>query len=1592
MKTRLLLSLMLVANASLAASLSDQLTQTEQTLNTNPDLASELLPKLAAQYEAMDSDQRYQFDWLQRRFGFQLEDVEIDRDQDQADVCLRFNRAVQPQPLQDWATKVSVTPVPDGGLRYADNALCFTGSWANSYQLKIDASLQSDNRVALGNAIEREIATGNRNPMLRFASPGRLLAMGGEDRIALESTNVSTVRLELWQFPREGLSNDELRRALTNPQSYWADFKENDWLRGRASNIFSGSFTVDSGPANSTAQSIVRFQHLFGDNKPDTNAFYLLNAWDNSSGEDYADNVQTLAFTQGKAGLSAYQTAEGLWVEVRDLVSTHPVAGLEVALYAKSGALIGKASSDNKGMAVFSRAQISGKDGDMPSYLLASSEKLIGEQSYGITWLDLEDYGFDLADKGLQGDEDSGALRHWSWLDRGIYRPGETVHALWVVKNRDLSPYTTPLWLTVQRPDGVALVNRSIEADASGAYHMDYDVASDAALGNWQVSLRLGRDGDVVASDEVRIDSIMPQTLEAKAKPASPLRAGQENRYQVQADWLYGAPASDIDVQASYRRGVRTSAIPGYENWQIGRHDEEERASYESLESVKTNASGEALFSFSLPAANTTRPQEVRFDASIMPQGGRPLDVRATDVIQRDAPYVAMNLEGDSAKVALVHDNGDARDATLNWTLYNVTYNYYWYRQDDRWYLRDNATRLKAESGTVQASAREGAIIPIPAGSEYSSRVLEVTTDNPLSAASVPVGYQPGADSVAPDRIRFANNDHAPYRKGDTVNMRLFAPFDGVGSVHLATDGIVDTIPVTFADGVADIRFSWENWDGGVWLLASGYNADQSGARNRRAVGLTWLGADTSAHRLELAGDIPETIQPGGELTLTFKGEGWVNVAVIDDGLYQLGRATFADPLNAFFGKKRLPLSLFDVWGSVIRQLGGDPVALRSGAGGDEEDLSGAMMDLPDVDMRNFIRYWSNPVAMENGEATIRVPIPEAFNGRLRVMAANYDNARFGHLEKTLTVRAPLVTELRTPTYLSVKDQGEFLLRLHNTTSAPQTLKLNATAGLIALSNGEQELTLAADESKLLALPFTAEKAGDDEIQVRIQSGERSYALDRALTVRSETLPRYVTRYAAIAPGKKLNIDVPARSVISPSASLPWSADSLAEELRRYPYTCSEQLTSRLTVLRDDARRAPEDADKQAAFRDAWNTLLNRQFRDGSFSLWRGGSGELWLSAYAGETLLSEGEAPFASGTPQDRLLQYLRKSVLLTRSEQEFQDELSGIAYAHLLLARNGMDLRGALINDSERLPNVLPLSPTTLNFALAFAAYGDGERGAALLGRVDTGLNDSTYNRYGNRMAADGELLVRLAEWQKAMPDQSAQLPAWQDSIIKRLADASHRYLSTQTSNWLLRAAPLYDSRSERVTANGQALNARMEIATDSSVSLDNPGKVRQYVAVSEVVYPPADKAESSAWTLGLRYENFAGQAVNLASVPLHENILVHVDMKRTYGEEGDIILTCALPAGVSASTNSDNSLSGLGAGDWYDNITWPQMEEIRDDRHIAAFRLSAGEESISHTFAMKAVRAGTWHAAGCLVEDMYQPQHFARDKAQVITINAK
>src|SRR6202008_254244 len=98
---------------------------------------------------------------------------------------------------------------------------------------------------------------------------------------------------------------------------------------------------------------------------------------------------------------------------------------------------------------------------------------------------------------------------------------------------------------------------------------------------------------------------------------------------------------------------------------------------------------------------------------------------------------------------------------------------------------------------------------------------------------------------------------------------------------------------------------------------------------------------------------------------------------------------------------------------------------------------------------------------------------------------------------------------------------------------------------------------------------------------------------------------------------------LPGTGAVSVSVSMSTALDAatLLKALDRYPFGCSEQVTSRaiallyVNELDAEAHLALDSAIDQRV-RDAIGRLLTRQGSNGSFGLWSAGGDDAWLDSY----------------------------------------------------------------------------------------------------------------------------------------------------------------------------------------------------------------------------------------------------------------------------------------------------------------------------------------------------------------------------------------
>ena len=324
-----------------------------------------------------------------------------------------------------------------------------------------------------------------------------------------------------------------------------------------------------------------------------------------------------------------------------------------------------------------------------------------------------------------------------------------------------------------------------------------------------------------------------------------------------------------------------------------------------------------------------------------------------------------------------------------------------------------------------------------------------------------------------------------------------------------------------------------------------------------------------------------------------------------------------------------------------------------------------------------------------DGNAEVAFDIP-AFAGTVRVMAVAWSRDKVGRANGDVIVRDPVVLTATLPRFLLTGDRGNLRLEVDNVegTAGDYRLAVSTDGPLSVGGDANQTLRLAAKQRERRV-------AAAQRHARRHRHGRGAHHRARRIRPRAQLhAGRQAGDPGAHAPHRAA--DRPRREPhASPTTSWPTSCPAparlrcrsgrrprstcaaLLKALDRYPFGCSEQITSRALPLLYVNELAAEahlalDAAVDQRIREAIDRVLARQGSDGSFGLWTAGGEDAWLDAYVTDFLTRARERGFAVPDVAFRLaLDRLRNQVSI--APEPNKNGGRELAYALYVLARNG-------------------------------------------------------------------------------------------------------------------------------------------------------------------------------------------------------------------------------------------------------------------------------------------------------------------------------
>ena len=1569
--------------------------------------------------------------------GFAFSRLTFDMSGDAPKACFQFTESLDDSGRTNYGDYIRVTPEIKPAVEVNGQNLCISGlEFDVDYRATLKAGLPGGKGEKLERPEEVAIAFGDKPAYVGFVGDGVILPRLEADGVGVETVNVEKFEIDVRRVSDRSLARKAIVKGdSVSQEDYYYVYGEEDG-EDVGAKVYSGEIAV-KGERNQTKTTVFALGAALKDLKPGA---YFIRLKDVSPGADKYSPAQAwrwVLFTD--IALTTYSSGQGIDVFARSISSAKTLAGVELSLIAANNDVLATARTDADGRARFGEAAVNGEAPLNPRMIMAYGANA------DFAALDLQRAPLDLSDRNVAGRAAPAKVDAFVYLDRGIYRPGETVHIAGILRNEaGTAVADRPVTVIVRRPNYTEAEKIRIEKTDIGGFSHDFDIPRSAARGAWSISVEADGVG-AVGSETFSVEDFVPQRLEVTldVDEKAAMLPDEPRPVKVKSRFLYGAPAAGLGVEAEARLRLDPNPFPDFSTYRFGPADGQFEERFIQLPNATLDDQGEATITLAIDDAPAGFGAPLRADlvVGVVEPGGRVVRESARVPVRWEERYVGLKLAGDGygvgqnepvdANVVLLQRDGALVADDLEWRLVEEDYWFDWYREDGQWRWRRSFKDILVSEGKVQSSAAGAASIR----QTLDPGDYRLTVTDPQTGAQTDLRFYVGWRSYAagvetPDQAALSAPVD-PVAPGTRAKLMLNPPYDGEAIVAVATDRVHSIQRIKVSKKGQEILVDADpKWGAGFYVLATVVTPRDVVDRPvpRRAMAVAYVPIDMSARKLSVAVGVDKLVRPRQNVVMPVtiggapRGEKiMLTLAAVDEGILRLTKFASPDPVDYYYGKKALGVEIRDGYGRILHANLGAPTRF----GGDQIGGEGLTV----VPTKSVALYSGAVSVGADGVAKVPVEIPD-FNGELRLMAVAWSDDKLGSASQPLTVRDPVPAELAMPRFLAPGDKGSATLLIDNVEGAPGDYRVTLRGGSPISVNTTKTFTLGKGKKATERFDLAAGEIGVGSVSLDVE-GPGGFKVSRSypIQVRTPYFPVTNASTASLGAGETFVANaalvepfVPGSAEVTVSFSRIKGVEPgpLLDSLYRYPYGCSEQLTSSampllfVDVLGGEAGRGPERA-VRPRIQKAINELLERQSGDGAFGLWREGDGWAtpWLGAYVTDFLYRAKAQNYAvPDAALDRSYQALGQIARVDRwtsvaydmsaHEGSWSNDTNELlrrrsaAYALYVLARAGKANLSDLRYFHDALLTTTPEPLARAQIGAALSLMGDRARASnAFEKAVEAFGYDNTGDYYQTPLRDVAGVLALAAE-----ADRAQMVDSISGEFSNRMRDPES--LHTQEKAFVLlasqallkRAGPMALSiggvRQQDLKPAPSFAPSLAELGKSVSYKNDSSGAIFRTVTVSGAP-KTAPPAAAQGFTIDKRVATRDGRPADLAGVRQNDRLVVVLTGRPTADRLHPAIVADLLPSGFEIETILNPEDGGQpensGPYGWIGPISRPRIAEARDDRYVAAIDLY--QEGFTLAYVVRAVTPGEFVMPGAVIEDMYKPGVVGRSAAAKLTI---
>lgn len=897
----------------------------------------------------------------------------------------------------------------------------------------------------------------------------------------------------------------------------------------------------------------------------------------------------------------------------------------------------------------------------------------------------------------------SGKLSPYGVLftERGIYRPGDEVWLKGIVRLETVTgnalPGEKPVKVTLSTPAGEEVSQVSTILTSYGTFATKLRIPPGGELGTYYAAVS-GLDHERFLQEQLEVSEYRPVELRVAAGTDKPAYVrGDSAKLDVKADYLFGAAAAGLSTSLSVSREPTWFAVPGADDYTVSAdayyRDQSEVSAAGELrrETRQLDAQGRVAWDEKLALPGQRGTELLRIDAEVTDVSRRSVATTGSALLHPALFYVGLKsdvsfVEAPNAVkpqvLAFFSDGKRVAGKRVGLTLVERRFSYAKEGSgDDYHYVGKVIDRELTSCDVTTGAEATSCALNVPHAGYYVVRARSKDDRGNVAESAYGLYASGPGEPTWQDSERKTLTlvlDKKSYAVGQRARVLVKSPYkeaealitverSGVyQSYHRVLRGTAPTFEVPVTNELLPNAFI------GVHLLPrrSGKGTPLDAASYR--IGYASLVVEGEARRLSLqVASNKADFRPGENIDVKVSVKDArgalapnteVTLYAADEGVLSLINYRTPDPLQTFARPRPLQVATVesrDAEGRILLEALGGADKGRDGGGGGEGEAR--------RDFRQTSYFNPRLITDAHGEAKVSFKLPETLTTHRLMAVAVSQGDRYGFGQARVTTSKPLMARPSLPRFVRAGDSFEAGVIVSKKGVAAGKVKVKATfTGLVASGALERELDVPENGSLEARFAVQAPHPGKAELRFEVSGNAEKDTVIQPLNIALPMTPEAAAVYGQTDAAQTeklgdlsgLRDDAGGLSVTLASTALV-GLDQTALDLIDYPYSCTEQLSSRIIplVALGELSKAlgiplPPDARKRAT--EAVNEIVARQRGDGYFMMWPESSlAADWVTPYASIALARASRA----GIPVSKSVLELTRHALMDMAQVDPKD-----------------------------------------------------------------------------------------------------------------------------------------------------------------------------------------------------------------------------------------------------------------------------------------------------------------------------------------------